>query len=472
MLDIAEGTLAYTADETRTLARRGGHDPAVLEHLAGWPALVRLALVAPSAAPGQFLWEEVVDRLTDGDRRALLALATLGTADSTSLTELCGEDVDVHHLAGAIPLVDHTGNGEVRAHDLWNDALASIAPAEEVEAMGRAAGAHLLAKGSYLRAGSLAARIGDAEGLCRASLTLVRNTMSALPVNTAASWLRAAPIDRRERPELVLLDAALRHAADNRDPSVPRLLELALGRLRERGDAPGEHVALTLRLVVAHSQGDLGTVLEVVEAAKHLSACDLDPALAALTPTAAATEASLLGEPERAAALLDTLNLAAIPPLLAAAILRLHWHMLVLSGRADEAARLGGDTLSQGSTPNAPLFQPMARWLAGDPSGFEDAEPDGLDVYERRGPDLRALRAGLVQPRDLHGHGVGVRGRRDSGRPSPPSLGVGRPRQDHRAQRGTSRRRTAPPTRSSATTTPPPRTPSHRSWPTIPSPIA
>src|SRR5215213_5716876 len=150
VVDITEETLAYTTEETAALAARAGQDPAGLEQLAGWPALVHLALAAPADAPRQFLWEEVVAGLTAGDRQALLALALLGTADVSSLTALCGEGIDEDHLVSTIPLVARTGTGELRAHDLWNATLASIVPADALEAMGRAATAHLLALGSYL----------------------------------------------------------------------------------------------------------------------------------------------------------------------------------------------------------------------------------------------------------------------------------------------------------------------------------
>ena len=198
VLDITQESLAFTGDEVaarRRLGRRGRRRPGRPRGLAGPGAPGhRVAGVdrpsADRARCGQFVWEEVVSRLGPDDLRALLALATMGTADAETLATLCGAPVDVDELVRAVPMVAHTGDGRVRAHDLWHGTLTSIVPAAEVRAMGRAAAEHLLAAGSYVRAGSLAARLGDTDVLCAAALALVRNTLSALPVDTAAAWLR------------------------------------------------------------------------------------------------------------------------------------------------------------------------------------------------------------------------------------------------------------------------------------------
>lgn len=432
VLDITQETLAFAPDEIAVLAAHAGAGRPSLEPFAGWPALVRLALAAPPGAAASFVWEEVVDRLARRDRRALLALATLGTADAASLSELCGGTVDVDALVAAVPLVTHTGDGQVRAHDLWRGTLATVLPDDEVAAMTAAALRQLLDDGTYVRAGSLAARVGNGEALCAAALALVRSTISVLPVDTAAAWLRAAPLGYRDRPELVLLDAALRHARCGHDPDVDALLDTAsdgfrAGRTRDAGtrdgrtsdghgpdghgrDGDGEEgegdgwqqAVLGLRLVLAHTHGDVGMAIEVADAARRVRpGSTTGAALQVLAPVAAATEAHLRGEVDAAADALDDVGLAGVPRVVAEAVLRLRWHALVLAGRAVEAVPLAARGLARASTPNAALFEPVARWSAGDPSGFDGVARPILSLDERSGADA-------PYARDWFNHGLFV----------------------------------------------------------------
>lgn len=86
VLDITADALAFRADEVEILAAQAGQDPDRLEPLAGWPALVRLALASPSMATRQFIWEEVVARRSGGGgdrgRRRRLQLQRLRLVDS------------------------------------------------------------------------------------------------------------------------------------------------------------------------------------------------------------------------------------------------------------------------------------------------------------------------------------------------------------------------------------------------------
>ena len=406
VLDITQAELALTRAEVEVLATRDGHDVEALNALAGWPALVRLALAAPAGAHRRYVWDEIVAGLVPGDRCALLALAILGTADARSLSALCGRPVDLEHMAATIPLVVDTGDGRVRAHDLWLETLASMLPADDVRSMGRDAIEQLLSDGENVRAGSLAARIGDHDALGRAALLLVRDTISALPVDTADGWLRAAPASERGRPELQLLAAAVTHARCGTDPKADEHLDAAQAGFCAQSDGGdgslGELVTLAMRLLIAHTRSDLAAVLGVLDAISRIPAAQSDPVLAALPPAAAATEADLLGDPGRAAAILGAISWDGVPSSIAESLRRLRWHMLVLDGRSEEAARLGADHLTRAPTPNAPLFAAMGRWMAGDPSGFDGVEPLGLADYEARVAD----RSSVPFARDWFNHGT------------------------------------------------------------------
>ena len=80
--------LAFTDVEVRALARRLGRDARIAEPLHGWPAMVRLSLAAGPGAPWQYAREEVLGRVGQAQRRALAALAALGTATDREVAEV------------------------------------------------------------------------------------------------------------------------------------------------------------------------------------------------------------------------------------------------------------------------------------------------------------------------------------------------------------------------------------------------
>ena len=91
--------------------------------LHGWPALVRLAFAAGPSAPWQYAREEILSRLHDPQRRALAALAALGTATDGEVAVVTGGPVWLDDLARRIPLVGCWTTAATARHDLWTDAV-------------------------------------------------------------------------------------------------------------------------------------------------------------------------------------------------------------------------------------------------------------------------------------------------------------------------------------------------------------
>ena len=383
--DLSQDLLAFTATEVHTMAVRADVADEGLDQYAGWPALVRLALDAPPHALRRYVWEEVLGTLDGPERIALLALAVLGVASQSDLEHLCGANVSVEHLAARIPLVVDTGDGRVRAHDLWHDTLVRLLSRDAVRDATDRALALLLGRGEVARAGAIAVRAGDRAGLRAASLALVRTTLSSLPVDTARSWLAAADAELRRSPELMLLTAACRHSANFRDPEVDRLLDavLAMGGADCAGAATASGgpaaaaellvpTAIALAAIVAHTRGDHVGLFLVVQRARECGAQD-DPVLQSLVAGVEAAMLELAGDVPGALAVLDRLVLAGGSLGLPYAVRRLRWHLLLLAGRADEAA-LAAD---------GPVLRAVAGWLAGDPATFDHlvgtprAEPIG-----------------------------------------------------------------------------------------------
>src|SRR5690242_16139945 len=368
-VEISEADLAFTADEEREMARLLGV-PVPSGELAGWPALVRLALTSQRTVAHQFLWEEIVSGLQPAEARALLALALVGWADERTLSAMCGMPVSTSVLFAKIPLLAMTDGGTVRAHDLWTESLERLYPYAQIAELLPAVRDTLLARGDALRLVALASRLRD-PGLIRvAARELVGYSLAALPVHRARSLLAATAPDDRETPELLLLRAAIAHAVSISDPAIDPLLAQATAAFRAAGDETGEAVALVLAGRVASTRGAYTDFLQIALRVAELPAARDDPVLRAVTELVAATMAELNGDLDGA---LEALSRLPAPGTLASDPIRepaarLQVYMLVLAGRADEAVPIADSVLRTAANAHVRTTPPFVRWSAGDPS--------------------------------------------------------------------------------------------------------
>ena len=396
VLTLGEADLAFTPAEAAALARRAGRPAVTVAALAGWPALVRLTLAAPAGVARAFLWEEVGHRLSDPDRALLLALALLGTADGDTLAALCPAATDPDTFACRVPLVDLTAAGGLRIHPLWLDALSRLLPAEAVREASARVGALLLARGEVLRAGSVACAAGDADLLEQAALALVRSTLATFPPDTGARWLASAPPDRRRRPRLLLLDAAARQARDARDPEVDRILTEAVAAAHAGGDTEAEAVGSTSR---PSPRTPAPITFGFCSCTRPRPGCPARTGSRRWRQLGAVVTASLAelhGDLDGALAALRGLDAADAPVTATEATDRLHAHLLLLAGEADEAAALAEATLAGSPHMHVRRMPPFACWLAGRPESL--LKRHGVD--RRRPGHERAI---PVQPRRVRG---------------------------------------------------------------------
>ena len=368
-VEISEPELAFTAAEEREMARLLGA-PVPSGELAGWPALVRLALTSQRTVAHQFLWEEIVSGLHPGEARALLALALAGWADERTLSAMCGTPVDAGALIAKVPLLTVTDGGTVRAHDLWTESLERLYPYAQIAELLPAVRDTLLARGDALRLVALASRLRD-PGLVRvAARELVGYSLAALPVHRARSLLAATAPDDREAPELLLLRAAIAHAVSISDPAIDPLLAQATAAFRAAGDETGEAVALVLAGRVASTRGAYTEFLQIALRVAELPTARDDPVLRAVSELVTATMAELNGDLDGA---LEALSRLPAPGTLASDPIRepsarLQVYMLVLAGRADEAVPIADAVLRTAANAHVRTTPPFVRWSAGDPS--------------------------------------------------------------------------------------------------------
>ncbi len=382
IVEIGADDMRLDDAEVAALAASLGADPPATD-LGGWPALVRLALVAHMGAVDDFLWEEVVRALDPADRQALLALCLLGASGADEVEAVTGLPFDPDGFCARVPLV-HAARDQVVAHDLWSPYVPALGSAAEVAAMSQRVLAAVADRGDAVATGSIALRLDDDEALRRAAVDLVRTTLGSLPEEVAETWLAAlrATDGGGDRPEVELLACALAQARCAAEPPAGRLDD-AVARFRAAGDREGEAVALALGGLAADARDDIDHLVSLAQQARSLADEDDSPRLAMLvTGVDAAVLAIGSGDFDAALALLDRpvagLSHAERP----AALLRLHWHFLILAGRAGEAAALLG-----GLDPRPGLADPrelaeVARWLEGAPDGLLATSVDiGPDRY-------------------------------------------------------------------------------------------
>jgi DNA-binding SARP family transcriptional activator len=383
LVEVTAEDLRFDDGEVEALATELGVAP-LCQDLAGWPALVRLALSSPERAVGDYLWEEVVRTLGAADRQALLALSVLGPSSADEVRAVGGVDLDValdpDGFCARVPLV-HRAGGRLVAHELWAPVRERLGSAGEIEAVTTRAGTVVADRGDPLAWGDFALRLGDIDGLRHASVALVRSTLGSLPVEVAEAWSqRLAAAEGggggAGSPEAGLLDAALQHAASAVEPpraALDRLVEQFL----DRADEPGAAVAVALAAVAAEARGDLAHLVSLVGWARGLAERQADPLLELLVAGVEAAAVAMGGDIGSALERLGRTVVAVDPAERPEALARLHWHLLLLAGRAREAAELVAELRpSPGAAVHREL-EGVALWLDGDPGALLGGPLDG-----------------------------------------------------------------------------------------------
>ena len=371
VIELTADDLAFSVHEIAHLAAEVGRDPRHADGCGGWPALVRVALAARRDVATGYAREEVLHELPLAARRALYVLSLAGTATDEFVSTVVGAPVDLAALAERVPLIAAVGTAH-RAHDLWSEVLPDALDADVATELRRRVVEELLAAGEPTRAGEAARIGGDLDALDVAALGLVRSTISVLPVELARRWLAGVTLDRDRWPGLALLDAAARAARDVGDATVDAVLDDVAATYRARGDAGAEVAALAVATVAAQSRGDVDRLVALAGRTSSVPGGDDDPIVQVARGAIAGVVAEMSGDPEGAVAAFATAPLDAVPAALALSPQRFLMHCLLLAGRADDAVRVADEALTTTGNRHSQQGPAFARWLAGDPSGFDD----------------------------------------------------------------------------------------------------
>jgi DNA-binding SARP family transcriptional activator len=380
LVEIMQEDLLFTRDETSAMAKRLGREPDAATTLGGWPALVRLALTVRPEVAIDFAQEEVLNTLTDAQRRALFALSNLGYADRDRVGHVIGASIDLVHLAVTVPLVSRTEDGLFRAHDLWTEALVRVLPREELVELRTRVLDELVAGGDLARAGALAVAHDDLDALARIALEIVRRTVAALPIDMVRPWSDALQRRRPAAPETRLLNAALRQALDFTDRSADVEVDEAATGFRQRGDRDGEIVSLVVGTVGSYMRGDVPRLVDLARRAHAIPGSRDHPTIDVALRAIAAIGAEMTGDLEGALGELRAAPLDRIPLAIKGSVIRLLIHCLLLSGRADEAVDVAQLQLATSTDRATRYICAIARWMVGEPGELLALGRTSIDV--------------------------------------------------------------------------------------------
>ena len=292
------------------------------------------------------MWEEVIRSLGDDDRSTLLALCLLGPSTIRDVEAVTGRPVDADAFCDRVPLVHRTGELLV-AHDLWIPYLDDLGAGHgAVATVGRRVVDAVAARGDAIATGSVARRLADHQALARAAVDLVRATIGSLPLSIAGPWataLQAAPADGASAAEVALaaelLECAIANARSASAPPADRLDRLA-DAFHERGDGEGEAIALAIATLASEARGDLAHLVGLAARARALAEGQDELRLQLLVASVDGAVAAMSGDLDTALAILGEPVGDLAPGQRPEAMVRLHWHFLILAGRAGDAAEL------------------------------------------------------------------------------------------------------------------------------------
>jgi LuxR family transcriptional regulator, maltose regulon positive regulatory protein len=335
---LGEADLTFSDAELEEFARLRQVDPSLVEGSSGWPALAELAVVADGEVIEQYLWEEVLDRMTPRDRRDLAVLAAIDGADERLWSIACGHSVDARALLRGLPLAT-SDRRQHRLHRLWAAPLeSSLDPAEAAAARRRAA-QELFSRGEDDRA--LRLLCADADECPEAVAALVRIVRSVctadhprVPADVMAAWLPLLPGDVVSSVEGDHLRAMV--ALEERPADAAPMLRAALLGYQSRGDVDAELACLRQLAIICLWARDLEGLVPLVQRVWELEASG-SAAARALGGLGRALLAHFTGVPSEALAELEPLAELELPASYAAEIAWLRSTLLLAVGRPDDA---------------------------------------------------------------------------------------------------------------------------------------
>lgn len=385
---LGEADLLFDANELREFAAIRGADPDLLAGASGWPALAELIVAVGESAVDRYLWEEIVGRLSDGDRRLLAEIACVGLVDDEIVTALAGRTVRVSDFLAGLPLVADSGDGWCSLHALWEPVLAPDLSNDDRVLACRSAAEVLRGRGDLRRAFSLLAEAGAWDEARSVIRDACLPGAAILPAAVILEWLDRLPSSLANAPEATLMAGVLRKLSEPAD-AVRLLDEAALG-FRAALDHDGELACIAHRAHIAWVTNDWTSLAGLAGRVLALEAEGCPEAEPAAYFVRAFLEASA-GEPARALESLD--RIPAGSSFSTWAVTHCYRAHVLLSAGDPEKALVAAERAVGLADPS---FRPIARvyvavalWLVGSIEealstirvAVSEAEASGIESY-------------------------------------------------------------------------------------------
>jgi len=251
---ISEDQLRLTEGQVSKLAMASGVTAEDFSGLAGWAALVTLAI--GQGTPIDFVDEEILRGLDEEETRLLHGLVAAGAADTAMLKTVTG--VDNESLLERMPLVDRRGDLFV-AHDLWFDLLGN---APGIFDMRMRCVQYLLDDRQFRDAVELCLRSPSAFSdtkwipIADDALTAALSTLRNPDAPTLRDWAERLPDDAVQRAAGHLLRGLVRRLDDPAGDECRALLSSSVGLYRAAENPRGEAGALSALTYPLHVRRD------------------------------------------------------------------------------------------------------------------------------------------------------------------------------------------------------------------------
>ena len=365
---LGESDLRLRPEELIALAHLRGLEADALLPSGGWPALASLSASTGHGVAERYMWEEVLARLSVGQQRALATLALLDGGDAALVEGATGIPVDLHALS-TVPLVERRDDGTLRPHPLWRPALAGVLTDEEAAVVRRRAAATLRERGELARAAELLLPAVDDLDWAELSVVIVAGCFIAQWVTKAdllTRWLGELPPSRAGEPAALLLRAAVNRTQQIVGEDTRPLLDAAMTKAREIGDARLELAALTHLGHIAWWHDDLPALVALYQRGIALEAEGV-PEAAGVVGLGRAMVAQLAHDHETMLAEIERVDPSHLDPGLATGVDWLHARALVALGRGAEAIPIADRAAADpGLAMQAVRAERVvARWFAG-----------------------------------------------------------------------------------------------------------
>jgi ATP/maltotriose-dependent transcriptional regulator MalT/DNA-binding SARP family transcriptional activator len=393
---LRERDLAFGEDEVAEFAALRGLPRERLSDLGGWPALAELRTAGARTSIDDFLAEEVMAALSEGDRRVVAAVAALGGADQRLIDTVLGDNIHLGALMTRLPLVSCDEHGWYAIHPVWSDSLSEqLDPRERREVQRRAGLA--LATRDVRQATDLLVAAGAHDELRAMLRTGTRaHVLSAF---TGVGRLYATlPEPVRASPEGLLVAGVAASTTD-----VERAIELlsaAAERFADDGELMGLLAAVEHLAMYAHWREDVELFGRLWGYAHRL---EVLPEARGVIAIGHALIADTLGDARGVLAALDSIDADEVAPYWRASVIWLRAGAELALGFA-EAARRHAELAVAHASPALrgalTILEVNTHELCGDMDRGREALQRMLDELERSGNDhTRAIGYGLAAAR-------------------------------------------------------------------------